>query len=681
MVVSSRAAVAAYVQAFLRALDPTAPAGRRLTFWLRHNGRMLGLDFDAAIRPPKRAGRKLRAPSPDRPLTPRAWAKLGKALAAIVAREADADDPVAGNFTAFAAAIGLSAEQTAVLRFVFEVGRDSAFDRLCDWLLEQRLTDTNGLIALGLDRDSGSVSRILTAGKLAALQLVKVYGGGGERFAAYIPYRILNALLPPSTGIADIERNLIGAPMQAELALADFDHVAPERDFLLRLLRNAVDWQRPGINILLHGVPGTGKTEFCKTLAATIGCALFAVGESDESGTEPNRGERLDALRLAAPLAARRGNAILLFDEMQDVLAADDSSDTPRKAGSKVYFNRILEQNPVPVLWTSNSLAECDPAFLRRMTFILEMKPMPVALRTGMIEAGARQCGIRMSAPQAEQLARHYPMAPALMKTALNAAAIAGGKLEEVELVAETMSRSVARRPPMAAAKAVPFLPELTNADFDLALVKRAAVSEHGRELSLFFYGPPGTGKSAFARHLAEAMDLEPMLRRGSDLMSMWVGETEKRIARAFAEARNDRRFLIIDEAEPFLWTRSAESRSWEVSTVDELLIQMESHTLPFACTTNLPEAVDSAALRRFSLKVKFDFLKPDQSSRAYAHFFAREAPAALRHMTALTPSDFANVAKRCRLLDLPMDRDAPLIAMLESEIAGKRLPAQKIGF
>jgi len=272
-------------------------------------------------------------------------------------------------------------------------------------------------------------------------------------------------------------------------------------------------------------------------------------------------------------------------------------------------------------------------------------------------------------------------MAPALMKTALNAAAIAGGKLEEVELVAETMSRSVARRPPTAAAKAVPFLPELTNADFDLALVKRAAVSEHGRELSLFFYGPPGTGKSAFARHLAEAMDMEPMLRRGSDLMSMWVGETEKRIARAFAEARNDRRFLIIDEAEPFLWTRSAESRSWEVSTVDELLIQMESHTLPFACTTNLPEAVDSAALRRFSLKVKFDFLKPDQSSRAYAHFFAREAPAALRHMTALTPSDFANVAKRCRLLDLPMDRDAPLIAMLESEIAGKRLPAQKIGF
>jgi SpoVK/Ycf46/Vps4 family AAA+-type ATPase len=171
------------------------------------------------------------------------------------------------------------------------------------------------------------------------------------------------------------------------------------------------------------------------------------------------------------------------------------------------------------------------------------------------------------------------------------------------------------------------------------------------------------------------------MLRRGSDLLSMWIGETEKRLARAFAEARSDQRFLIIDEAEPFLWNRSGESRSWEVSMVDELLIQMEAHTLPFACTTNLPEAVDTAALRRFTLKVKFDFLNADQAAKAYTHFFAREAPPVLRHLTALTPSDFASVAKRCRLLNLPMERDAPLIEMLEGEVAGKRLPARKIGF
>jgi SpoVK/Ycf46/Vps4 family AAA+-type ATPase len=681
MVVSSKAAMAAYVSGFLRALDPAAPAGRRLTGWLRYNGNLLGLDFDAAIRPPKRAGRTARMPSPDRPILPRSWAKLGKALDTVALREAGADDAVAANFAAFTAALGLSEAQASVLRFVFETGRNSAFDRLCDAMLETRAADTNGLIALGVGMESGAVAQAVSAGKLAGLQLLKIYGRGGDRFGAYIPHRVLTALLPPGNGITDIERNLIGMPMPAALSLADFDHVASERDFLLRLLRNAVDWQRPGINVLLHGIPGTGKTEFCKTLAVAIGCTLFAVGECDESGAEPDRGERLDALKLAAPLAARRGNALLLFDEMQDVLGAESSDGEARKTGSKVYFNRLLERSPVPVLWTSNSLKECDPAFLRRMTFILEMKPMPVAVRAGMIEAGAREHGLFMTAPDAEGLARRYPMAPALMKTAIHAVATAGCRAEEIDLVAESLSRAVARRGPVTKSNAPPFLPELANADFDLEVVRRAVASGRAQAVSLFLYGPPGTGKSAFARHLAETMEMEPMLRRGSDLLSKWIGETEQRLARAFAEARSDRRFLIIDEAEPFLWNRSGDSRSWEVSMVDELLIQMEEHTLPFACTTNLPEAVDTAALRRFTLKVKFDFLSADQAGKAYAHFFAREAPPALRHMMALTPSDFASVAKRCRLLDLPTDRDPPLLEMLEGEVAAKRLPARKIGF
>jgi hypothetical protein len=588
-----------------------------------------------------------------------------------------------GNFAAFSAALSLSAEEAAVLRFVFESGRDSAFDRLCDGLIENRAADTAGLIGLGLGGDSAAVSRVLGSGKLARLQLVKLYGGSSERFSAYIPYRILNALLPPNTGMTDIERTLIGTPMRPELALADFDHVARERDFLLRLLRNVLDRQRAGINILLHGVPGTGKTELSKTLAGALGCDLFAVGEADDNGEEPSRSDRLDALRLALPLAARRGRAMLLFDEMQDVLGVEDSSSgAAPKAGSKVYFNRLLEQNPVPILWTSNDIRECDPAFLRRMTFVLEMKTMPIAARARMIEGGARECGLCMSAGQAQHFARRYAVAPGVMKSAIMAVAIAGGGAEEIDLVAEPLTHAVAGRAPIATETTEPFLPELTNADFDLSVIERALpAGVAGSQLSLFFYGPPGTGKSAFARHLAAAMELEPMLRRGSDLLSKWVGETEQRLARTFAEARSDRRFLIIDEAEPFLWNRSADSRSWEVSMVDELLIQMESHTLPFACTTNLPDAVDCAALRRFCLKVRFDFLTPVQAERAYAHFFGRTAPPALRHLTALTPADFAMVARRCRLLDLPMEKDASLLAMLESEIAGKHLPTQKIGF
>jgi transitional endoplasmic reticulum ATPase len=158
------------------------------------------------------------------------------------------------------------------------------------------------------------------------------------------------------------------------------------------------------------------------------------------------------------------------------------------------------------------------------------------------------------------------------------------------------------------------------------------------------------------------------------------VGVAERKLAETFAEAKADRRFLIIDEAEPFLWSRSSGGRSWEVSMVNEFLVQMESHDLPLACTTNLPDAVDPAALRRFTLKAKFDFMTVEQAARAYAHFFGRAAPPALGEVPSLTPSDFAAVVKRCRLLGETAS-DATLLTLLEGEVAAKHGVTRKIGF
>ena len=62
-------------------------------------------------------------------------------------------------------------------------------------------------------------------------------------------------------------------------------------------------------------------------------------------------------------------------------------------------------------------------------------------------------------------------------------------------------------------------------------------VTGGSRRFSLCLQGPPGTGKSAFVRHLAERMGVEAMQKRTSDLMSMWVGGTERKIADAFADA------------------------------------------------------------------------------------------------------------------------------------------------
>ena len=55
------------------------------------------------------------------------------------------------------------------------------------------------------------------------------------------------------------------------------------------------------------------------------------------------------------------------------------------------------------------------------------------------------------------------------------------------------------------------------------------------RCFTLCLQGPPGTGKSVFVHYLAERLGLEVVQKRASDLLSMWVGETEQRVAAAFA--------------------------------------------------------------------------------------------------------------------------------------------------
>ena len=100
-------------------------------------------------------------------------------------------------------------------------------------------------------------------------------------------------------------------------------------------------------------------------------------------------------------------------------------------------------------------------------------------------------------------------------------------------------------------------------------------------------------------------------VKRASDLFSHWVGETEARIADAFAEARERGAVLLFDEAHLLLSDRAEAERSWEVSQVNELLTWMHNHPLPFVAATNFPRRLDPAALRRFVFKLELGPLSP----------------------------------------------------------------------
>ena len=195
-------------------------------------------------------------------------------------------------------------------------------------------------------------------------------------------------------------------------------------------------------------------------------------------------------------------------------------------------------------------------------------------------------------------------MTPGLASGAVAAAGLCGGDLAAVRRGVRSLSRVISGdRPPAAQGAPERFDLGLIQADVDPAGLAGRLEATGDKQFSLCLQGPPGTGKSAFVRYLAERLGLQVTQKRASDLMSMWVGATEQQIAAAFAEARAEESILVFDEADSLLADRRGAVRSWEVSQVNEMLTWMESHPLPFACTTNFGEHLDPATLRRLHLQ------------------------------------------------------------------------------
>ena len=180
---------------------------------------------------------------------------------------------------------------------------------------------------------------------------------------------------------------------------------------------------------------------------------------------------------------------------------------------------------------------------------------------------------------------------------------------------------------------------------------------------TMCFYGLPGSGKTALGEHIARSIDKPLMIRRASDLMSKYVGETEQQMAKMFAQAQRESAVLLLDEADSFLQNRQMAVRSYEVTEVNEMLQGMERFDGIFICTTNLFERLDEAALRRFSFKIRFLPLLPEQRLRMFVSEVLEgdesrltdQHRSALARLELLAPGDFAAVKRQYQLLgDVP---------------------------
>ena len=376
--------------------------------------------------------------------------------------------------------------------------------------------------------------------------------------------------------------------------------------------------------------------------------------------------------------AWRNSNSCILFDEAEDVFGSRGVFF--QQATSKVFMNRQLEENPCPVFWITNDADSMDRAFLRRMTYCLELGELPFAVRMAMSKKECEKQKLTVSSDELQQFVREYDLPPAVFANAVKVATLANGGFAEVRSAVVSSERllGVARTVTKGLSQ---FDIALINADIGLEQVAAAILRGGRRDFSFCLSGPPGTGKSEFARWLAEQLKMDVLFKRASDLVSKWVGETEQNIAAAFREAETKEKLLIFDEADSFLHSRKEAQRSWEVSHVNEMLTWMERHPLPFICTTNLSEKIDEAAFRRFTFKAQFDFLNRSQVGAAFQRFFDQEGPAWVFGLDCLTPGDFAVVQKKVQYFGGASAEEIGEMLRQETLVKAGRGHSRQVGF
>ncbi|MDR2757350.1 MAG: ATP-binding protein, partial [Planctomycetaceae bacterium] len=471
----------------------------------------------------------------------------------------------------------------------------------------------------------------------------------------------------------DVKRLILGSTGQATLQAKDFSYISEDFNCIKTILQTAVRKRKNGVNVILYGEPGTGKTEMCKTLAAVIGTNLYMISENSDG----NKNNRFSELALAQTILRNDNNAVILIDEAEDIFYQNPFA---RQEYSKLYFNRMLEKNSTPVIWVSNRIGAMDKAYLRRFTYALEMPKPDCTVTKNIWKNVLAKHKVRLSDEKITEYAEHYDVAPSFIETAVKVANFVKNPTV-IERTIDSLDKAskgfVPRKNPN---KIVPFEPSLLNTDINLEELAERIVKKGIFNISLCLYGVPGTGKSAYARYLADQMKLKVLQKRASDLQSMWVGETEKNIAKAFNEAYQKKSLLIFDEADSFLSSRENAVRNWEVSQVNEMLTWMENHPYPVVFTTNLMDNLDEASLRRFKFKVKYHFLTPTQVKQAFKYFFNIETNGLTEHLTALTPGDFVVVKDKINLLDVTDYNE--IVKMLDAEQAIKKWkPKLRIGF
>ncbi|MEE2003166.1 AAA family ATPase [Alkalimonas sp. MEB108] len=585
--------------------------------------------------------------------------------------------------------MGLSEAEQNLLLF-FSVMHDEsdleAIERCSHSTNRRHLCD---LLASVLDCKSTQIRAGLSSESLLRqsgflIQSNNMFAGWLDAFE--VPGVIREALFNPLLSGDKFSSPFVTVSSEPKLTLDDFYGFTVHNQLITHYIQRALAGNKVGANVLLYGAPGTGKTEYAKVIAKVCGAVLMEVpSQSDKK--EALTGQQRVRFAVQAGRMYQGKGRVLLFDEAEDVFNGPlFGRSTASK--HKAWINHVLDSCLLPTVWISNDVSDMDPAFIRRFDVIIDFDDVKEVVRVEQFSKIVHQA---LSGDMLSKLAGRKDISAAMVERAADMAELKVAACQESFDDAFIDSLNCCLKA-QGKPKVEPF--NKSKVEFDSAFVKTTenldrladaiSTQKYGR---LCIFGPPGTGKTAFCHWLAKQAGMPLLVKRASDLLGKYVGDNEKMIAAAFAQATHDGSILLIDEVDSLLSDRASGQSSWEKRATNELLTQLDAYQGIFIACTNLMDEIDAATMRRFDFKLHFDYLNANQSElllRKTCHSLTIAGPterdiAEIRQLSFLTPGDYAMLARRHRLSAIKSAAD--FIRQLQAETGFKRQSCRRIGF
>lgn len=442
------------------------------------------------------------------------------------------------------------------------------------------------------------------------------------------------------------------------------NEVARVREMIELPLRHPELFKRLGVEapkgVLLHGPPGTGKTLLAKAVANETNASFYTIGGPEIMSKY--YGESEEKLRNIFEQAEKNAPSIIFIDEIDSIAPKREevSGEVERRIVAQLLslMDGMSSRGKVVVIGATNRVNAVDPALRRPGRFDREIelgvpdrdgrleilqihaRGMPLAKDVDLEKLANISHGFVGADLQAlSKEAAMRALRRVLPQIDLSSESIPSETLKKIIVTMQDFTGVIKEMEPSAMREVFVEIPNVKWDDIgglpDIKEELQEAVEWPLKYQGLFtfvdaappkgilLYGPPGTGKTLMAKAAANESEANFISIKGPELLSKWVGESEKGIREVFRKARQAAPCLIFfDEIDAIAPTRGGGFGDSNVTerVISQLLTELDGleilTNVVVIAATNRPDIIDPALLRPGRFDRLLYVSQPDRESR-----------------------------------------------------------------